>query len=268
MSHHEIGRFDDPTTAFGRRTLLRGAAATGLGLTAVAAATGTAYAATSQNGWPALKSGAIDLDPGSKRALQPGVLDGDVAVILNYVAGRFHEEVEPVYIPGSWGHNYRPITNGSAYSNHASGTAIDLNAPAHPYGASGTFSSGEQSAIRAILDDCNGVIRWGGDYSGTKDEMHFEINVGPSSSAVPELADRIRSEDRWVKHPTLKESAGGAAVTECQKLLNSKANAGLVEDGDYGPKTMAAVESYQDDQGLAVDGITGPKTWAALSGDS
>jgi hypothetical protein len=36
-------------------------------------------------------------------------------------------------------------------------------------------------------------VRWGGNYSGTKDEMHFEINVGPGSDRVARLAHKINN---------------------------------------------------------------------------
>jgi peptidoglycan hydrolase-like protein with peptidoglycan-binding domain len=35
-------------------------------------------------------------------------------------------------------------------------------------------------------------------------------------------------------------------------------------DGSFGPKTAAAVNSFQKGEGLTVDGIVGPLTWAAL----
>nr|WP_255431355.1 peptidoglycan-binding domain-containing protein [Streptacidiphilus sp. PB12-B1b] len=47
-------------------------------------------------------------------------------------------------------------------------------------------------------------------------------------------------------------------------MLNSH-GASLGVDGDFGPGTLSAVESYQSGAGLAVDGIVGPNTKAALT---
>jgi peptidoglycan hydrolase-like protein with peptidoglycan-binding domain len=47
-----------------------------------------------------------------------------------------------------WGHAYREISGSTTLSNHASGIAIDINAPRHPLGASGTFSSTQVSRTR------------------------------------------------------------------------------------------------------------------------
>jgi peptidoglycan hydrolase-like protein with peptidoglycan-binding domain len=39
-------------------------------------------------------------------------------------------------------------------------------------------------------------------------------------------------------------------------------------DGDFGPRTEAAVRGYQEANGLRVDGIVGPETWGSLVQDS
>jgi peptidoglycan hydrolase-like protein with peptidoglycan-binding domain len=49
-----------------------------------------------------------------------------------------------------------------------------------------------------------------------------------------------------------------------QTSLNRIINSQLVVDGIQGPKTTAAVKSFQKHAGLVVDGIVGPKTEAAL----
>jgi len=56
-------------------------------------------------------------------------------------------------------------------------------------------------------------------------------------------------------------------VRDVQHALNvlSMASPPLVEDGIAGPKTAAAVRTFQQGTGLVVDGIAGPKTKAALS---
>lgn len=69
----------------------------------------------------------------------------------------------------------RTITNNeSRLSNHALGTAIDLNSAENPY--NGTQAArGTAGSVAEIADVCADFgIYWGGWYSGRKDPMHFE----------------------------------------------------------------------------------------------
>ena len=60
--------------------------------------------------------------------------------------------------------------------------------------------------------------------------------------------------------PTLRRGANSELVKEIQ------AKVGVSVDGEFGPKTEAAVRKFQRARGLVPDGIVGPQTWAALSG--
>jgi len=85
---------------------------------------------TSYNGWPV---GAPAASIGVANYTVPGtsvvlpVKSGDVATVLMYVASRFNGEVEGLDSRQCWGYGYRKnVNNPSVWSNHASGTAIDL----------------------------------------------------------------------------------------------------------------------------------------------
>lgn len=229
--------------------------------------------AVSQNGWRAndrslVASYAI---PGGKIALRKG----DVATVLVYVANRFHSEVEPLKWPGVWGYAERKVRGGSSLSNHASGTAADFNAPAHWLGASGTFSGRQVAAIRRILRDLEGVVRWGGDYSRRKDEMHFEINA--SSARVRAVARKIRAGEKpgpsggatpaggggtnWKSvslGDILRKGTKGQIVEDLQGVL------GLKKDGMFGDDTERGVKAFQKSAGLKEDGEVKDATWTAL----
>lgn len=137
---------------------------------------------TSQNGWSASeRSQDFAPFPWVTGRVRPG----DVFTVLDYLARRFHMEVEGIEQWQSWGWNYRNIRNSTTgLSNHSSGTAIDLNATRHVQGRRHTFNGSQVAAIRHILASLDGVVRWGGDYSAVADEMHFEINANAARVAA------------------------------------------------------------------------------------
>ncbi len=228
---------------------------------------------TSQNGWMAsTDKAAIGIANPSVSGVDfpNGVRGGDVQVVLMYVAGRFHATVEALHDGWCWGYAYREIEGSSSLSNHASGTAIDLNAPRHPMGKAGTFTAAQVAAIRMILAFLEGVVRWGGDYSGRKDEMHFEIHA--DADAVARIARKVTAAPgpHWTETvvntlPTLRKGNTGTPVKRLQALLNV-AGQRLTEDGSFGPLTDAAVRAEQRQAGIGVDGIAGRQTWSTLLG--
>lgn len=81
-------------------------------------------------------------------------------------------------------YNCRPITGGTNYSLHAYGIALDLNWSTNPYGpVLQTDMPAEMVAdIKAIRTRSGEQVwRWGGDYAGNKDAMHFEICCSPAA---------------------------------------------------------------------------------------
>ena len=149
---------------------------------------------TSQNGWSA--SPSLPIKPLLVHGVPfaPGVREGDVYVVLEYVATQLDARVEKAVHPGCWGFYYRANRNDpNSLSNHSSATAIDFNAPKHPNGVptSRTWTPKQIAEIRLILNEVDGVVRWGGDYTRTPDAMHFEINAG--AAAVAEVARKIKS---------------------------------------------------------------------------
>lgn len=180
--------------------------------------------AKSQNGWPAaykVGNTVYDTPPLTKLSWITGsVRSGDVWTVLNEVAKRFNNEVEKINPAHSWGFAPRPIRGSSTtLSNHASGTAVDFNAPAHPLGKSNTFSVAQRAAIRRILKDLDGVVRWGGDYTGRKDEMHFEV-VG-SAASVKKVADKIRN-NTGIAPPQKKDWLDMVTEAELRKIMRQE----------------------------------------------
>lgn len=238
---------------------------------------------TSYNGWsasprPADFGGIVPLVVAGESFI-PGVRAGDVHTIFQYLAERLHAEVEPVYREGwhaqdDWGYNYRLNRNAGNLSCHASGTAIDYNATRHPNGRRGTFTPEQVLAIRRILADLDGVVRWGGDFLGTPDEMHWEI-IG-SGAAVARVAARIRRAQSGpaprpapgVRYEKRANARPGSRTLSVGKVGPDVAFVqrwhGIKPDEHYGPVTAAKVRETQRRNRVAADGVVGPVTWRLL----
>lgn len=170
--------------------------------------------ATSQNGWPALPSDSPFLYtwdiPDTTRSLR--LRNGSAGFLLIHLAMWFDARVESVDggILDDWGYAYRPIRGyESGLSNHSSGTAMDLNATKHVLGAENTFSAEDELRIkRRVNEFFDGAIRWGGEYNGRKDEMHFEIDV--SLKAAERVARGLMDTPRGKR--ILEQNKGQRAV--------------------------------------------------------
>jgi peptidoglycan hydrolase-like protein with peptidoglycan-binding domain len=70
---------------------------------------------------------------------------------------------------------------------------------------------------------------------------------------------------------TLSQGSTGPCVVMLQQDLNFVIHSGLKVDGDFGPKTLSAVETYQgENRGCTrgVDGIAGHYTMSCLAAGS
>lgn len=231
--------------------------------------------AISQNGYP-----VIDRSDSTYLTKIPKIIgrvrkDAGVAEIFEYFVLWFDQNIEDVDRGADdWGWNVRPIRGQTTgYSNHASGTAIDLNAMLHPRGKSKTFTAAQSAKIRKKLKELGGVIRWGGDYNpriSKLDEMHFEIDAPASKieAVLKKLGKPVKEGDDVkpvvptpsTPSPLVKENSKNTKQDNINitKLLNSQGYNAGTPDGRPDAQLRDAVKAYQKDQiyfpGMSIDG--------------
>lgn len=91
--------------------------------------------------------------------------------------------------------------------------------------------------------------------------------AAPAAPAAPAgNADAAvkRGKANAATNPVLQLGSKGGAVRTLQELLN-KAGVKCATDGDFGPKTQAAVKEFQTKVGLEATGIVNHKTWAKVN---
>ena len=153
---------------------------------------------TSLNGWTVIEPGTGGLlvtraVPGAKVKL---TLRKEAAPVLLWVASRVHAQVRSLTENNKGGQDdggycYRQARSANGYSNHASGTAIDLNWRTWPMlGRRRSMTDKEQAAARAIARDAAPVVAWGGNWVNSIDEMHWEVRPGTTAQ---QLRDFMRA---------------------------------------------------------------------------
>jgi hypothetical protein len=154
----------------------------------------------SLNGWvvppPRLKTFDI---PGTTRRV---TLDSDAGRLLVALAADYDATVRPID-KGTWdegGYNLRKARNAPRWSNHASGSAIDLNwseegALNSAWGKRFFAQAKTRLAVAKIKARYGKCVQWGGDWRTLKDYMHWEIKPGTTRVQVRALADKLGIDD-------------------------------------------------------------------------
>src|SRR5690625_635907 len=220
------------------------------------------------------------------------VRKGDAYTVLDELCRRFNNEVEKINPAHSWGWAYRPVRGATVVSEHAAGTAIDLNAPKHPLGRQGTFTRSQVNKINQILRDLDGAVRWGGNYAGRKDEMHFELQGGVKKLAA--VAKKIKGSStgtasttntatskpvskpatvktgEWPTYPLLVDGKYQSLTKRGYQRLLAPKNVGNYQgriDAVMGALTTRAEQTWLKRLGFyrgLIDGQRGPVTIKAL----
>lgn len=131
-----------------------------------------------------------------------------------------------------------------------------LNGHGAGVGVDGDFGPGTLAAVEAFQSGyglaADGIVG-----------PETKAALGSVSSTVPAAVPITSSSCP----ADIEQGQISGCVTDLEELLNQN-GAHLSVDGNFGPLTFAAVETYQGSHGLSVDGIVGPDTKAALTGSA
>ena len=176
---------------------------------------------TSINGWPVigpdkhymLATGKI---PGVDRKL---TTRREVLPFFLALAHDYNKHVTSTVDHGRWdegGYAYRKSRLNSHWSNHSSGTAIDLDwAHEGAMSADPSFFDKDHpkhhSGIEYMKKKYGDLVNWGGDWHGSnRDAMHWELKKGTTVHDVEKFLRKYDIDKKGVQHKP-DDIAGGDA---------------------------------------------------------
>lgn len=119
----------------------------------------------------------------------------------------------------------------------------------------GKIEYGGHTILVAVLTANNKDTRWA-------DDNAAEILCGRIGRAIVDSIDLPKTEEQSTE--MVANGSTGFLVEALQRTLNTRAEAGLSVDGDFGPATLAAVIAFQKSNKIDATGIVGGQTWKAL----
>lgn len=161
------------------------------------------------NGWPVLDNPPWS-DPRLATKPVPGVPDrklmlrAEVLPLFLALAKDYHDTIAPINEGAldDWAYSYREARYASSWSDHASGTAIDLNASKEGWLGMGNYAFWKNPAKHKAAQDIKKryeVVMWGGstDFGGdyrngpTVDWMHWAIKPGVTLAQVQAVIKKL-----------------------------------------------------------------------------
>lgn len=216
----------------------------------------------SQNGYTVIQRQDCvfydDIVAGLSLPLRPD----DCGYVLADFLRRYDNEVEPLNRGDTFGHALRQIAGSDEWSNHASGTAVDANSTDHKQGHVGTYTDAQERDLANLLADYDDVIRWGGTFRTTKDEMHYEIN---KPYANVHLLARIIRRNNVIKLSRLAFGNRNLDVYMVKRRLKQEGFYTGEVTNYYGKSFIRAYAAFQRSLGYTGDDADGSPGSTSLS---
>jgi len=156
-----------------------------------------------------------------------------VAAGTESIWSSFLSQLEPMIQGGirpgeDWGFENRDNVNSPGNKSfHSYGLALDVNAPENGNGSAPGSGPGQiPSTAGALARQFN--MLWGGDFTGTKDPMHFELHQRPGGSGGASLAGGVAAGaapaassgvDQWVPMMDRVIAAKGLPVAYIEPIM-------------------------------------------------
>lgn len=184
-----------------RRSLLKYSFAIGMGALVSPLAPSVAFAADaaggsfSQNGWPILRDDQVESVTVEGSGAKVAIATGPAGIILRHVVRRFSYELTELEASDVIGFDSKVTDPNLEESNLASGTAVSILPRYYVPGSRQNFFDAQMVILRDILADCEGTVKWGGDFESRVAEGFFQIDVPPTSPLIASVSAKISAWD-------------------------------------------------------------------------